>query len=171
MLLLSRTRLIVSAAAAALWLGTTLPAAAVSQPLRVATIDAAVTQLAPSERVRVLVRLAQPATVARVQDVARRAGGLRVDHRYSVVRAFAATVTRAQAEALARVAGVRAVETDSRMKAFNDTAQSSFGVTKARADVGVDGNGDGSPTYSSGDFVEAVIDTGFDATHIDLVEG
>ena len=58
------------------------------------------------------------------------------------------------------------------MRTFNDSAQASFGVTKARVDAGVDGDGDGNAaTYSKNDLVAAVIDTGIDAAHQDLDEG
>ena len=51
------------------------------------------------------------------------------------------------------------------MHALNDSAQASFGVTKARIDApALDGDGDGNPSgYSPSDLVAAVIDTGIDA--------
>src|SRR5205085_8503218 len=47
-----------------------------------------------------------------------------------------------------------------------------FGTAAARAQFGVDGGGDGRPTsYSTGDVVIAVLDTGIDARHVDLAGG
>ena len=59
------------------------------------------------------------------------------------------------------------------MHALNDSAQASFGVTKARIDdPALDGDGDGNPNvYCPADLVAAVIDTGIDASHVDLDGG
>ncbi len=52
---------------------------------------------------------------------------------------------------------------------MNENQQELFGVTKARIDApNLDGNSDGNPAYSRDDLVVAVIDTGIDATHVDL---
>ena len=65
------------------------------------------------------------------------------------------------------------VEEDSQVQALNAAPQQAFGVTQARLEAPtLDGDGDGSPTsYSKGDYVAAVIDTGIDATHLDLNGG
>ena len=82
-------------------------------------------------------------------------------------------MTKAQAERLARMPSVANVELDGEVHALNDSAQASFGVTKARIDdPALDGDGDGNPSvYSPSDLVAAVIDTGIDATHLDLDGG
>jgi serine protease AprX len=100
-------------------------------------------------------------------------GGFSTHHRFSVINGFSARMTKGQVVALAADPSVDHIEENSVVHALNDTAQSSFGVTKARIDApGLDGNADGDvSTYSSGDLVVAVIDTGIDATHHDLDEG
>lgn len=79
-------------------------------------------------------------------------------------------MSRAQAATLARLAGVARVESNDLVHALNDSAQASFGVSKARLDAGVDGDGDAS-TYSAADLVAAVIDSGIDTRHLDLDDG
>jgi serine protease AprX len=130
-------------------------------------------QLGPHDEVDVIVTLTTPATAERVQDLSRRVGGFVTKRRLTLVDAFAATVNKGQAEALSHAPWVAHVEEDSQVSALNDSAQSSFGVTKARLDVpSLDGEGDGNPAVSSaGDLVAAVIDTGIDASHLDLDEG
>ena len=135
-------------------------------------LEARLATLGAGDELGVIVLLDAPATRDRVDETSRRVGGFVVTHRFSVVPAFAARVNKGQAIALARVPWVAHVEENSTVRAFNDTAQTSFGVTKARADApGLDGDGDGSGTYSKDDFVAAVIDTGIDAGHLDLDEG
>jgi serine protease AprX len=126
----------------------------------------------PGAPVDVIVTLRAPATRARVAALADEAGGFAVARRFTLVDAFAAELTRAEIYALARLSDVAHVEADLPVHALNNSAQDSFGVTKARLDSGLDGDGDGSAaTYSSGDLVAAVLDTGIDAGHQDLDEG
>ena len=136
-------------------------------------LEARLASMSPNDRLSVIVSLTSPASAARVADTSRRVGGLDVSRRFSIVDAFAATVTKGQAEALTHVPWVAHVEENSRVRAFDETARASFGVTKARVDApGLDGDADGDPNgYSRGDLVAAVIDTGIDAGHLDLDEG
>ena len=128
--------------------------------------------LSGAETVDVIVRLRADATSARVSGIADEVGGFETDRRFTLVDAFSARLTRADVRAVAELADVVSVEADAPIRAFNDSAQDAFGVTKARLDAGVDGDGDGSAaTYSAGDLVAAVIDTGIDAAHQDLDEG
>jgi serine protease AprX len=130
-------------------------------------------RIGPGDRLGVIVTLVAPASAGRVRGLEGKVGKFRVKHRYSIIDAFAATMTAGQARALARTSGVVQVEEDSVVRAFNDTAQQSFGVTEVQADApGIDGNADGNlDAYSKDDLVAAVIDTGIDAGHKDLDEG
>jgi serine protease AprX len=137
------------------------------------SLEARLAELGPGERIEVLVSLDAPATAERVADVARRAGGANTGRRFQVVDGFAATVTKGQAQALARVPFVRHVEENAVVRALNDGSRSSFGVAKARSDApGLDGDADGNlAAYSPADLVAAVIDTGVHAAHLDLDGG
>lgn len=85
---------------------------------------------------------------------------------------FAATLTKAQIMALQQNPLIKQIELDMPVQAFMNTAPVSFGVTKARKDFGLTGDRDGSlSTYSKNDVVVAVIDTGIDASHVDLDDG
>jgi serine protease AprX len=127
--------------------------------------------LTESERVNVLVKLALPATDARVDALERAVGAFPVSRRFTLVQAFAASLTRGQINALARFPGVAHVEANSDVHISNDTAQASFGVTSARSEMSVLDGGDGVAAYSKDDLVAAVIDTGIDSAHLDLDEG
>ncbi len=126
-----------------------------------------------SSRVRVIVQLRDPASAARVAGLEREVGDFSLKDRYSVIDAFAATVDKGQVRQLAAEPEVERVEEDAPVSTFNSSAQSSFGVTKARSDNPVlDGDADGNPAaYSKDDMVAAVIDTGIDGAHPDLDEG
>ncbi len=128
--------------------------------------------MAPDGRVGVITTLPSPASQAAIDQLRSQIGDFSVGHRFSIINGFAATMTRAQIEALARLGGVGHVEEDSVVRASNQSAQDSFGVTKARADnPALDGDKDGSTSYSGADLVAAVIDTGIDANHKDLDGG
>jgi serine protease AprX len=135
-------------------------------------LEAELAGRAPSSEVDVIVQLRDPATARRVDGLETAIGGFALEDRFTVIDAFAATLTKVQVRALAAQREVTRIEEDARVHAFNSSAQSSFGITKARGDVpALDGDGDGSPSYSGGDLVAAVIDTGIDAAHPDLDEG
>ena len=136
-------------------------------------LEARLARLAPGDRLSVIVTLTAPASASRVGRLERAVGNFAVSHRFSVVDGFAGTLTKGQVQALARRPEVAAVEENARVHASNESAQASFGVTKARSDApSLDGDADGSAaTYSSGDLVAAVIDTGIHAGHLDLDEG
>ena len=125
------------------------------------------------ERVSVIVTLAAPATIGRLDALEGAVGSFAVARRFSIIDGFSGELTKGQVRALARRGDVLKVEENSRVRALNDGAQASFGVSKARADApGLDGDADGNrAAYSPSDLVAAVIDTGIDAGHADLDEG
>src|SRR5206468_1829327 len=64
------------------------------------------------------------------------------------------------------------IEGDDTVTVARETAVPSFGVTQARDDYKLTGDGDGDPaTYSATDFTIAVVDTGIDAGHADFANG
>jgi serine protease AprX len=136
-------------------------------------LEARLAEASAREHVNVIVTLNAAATPGRVATVSDEVGGFSVGKRIEVIDGFSATVTKAEAEALANLPVVRRVEENSVVRALNDSAQASFGVAKARTDApALDGNADGNAAaYSAGDLVAAVIDTGIDAGHADLDEG
>jgi serine protease AprX len=136
-------------------------------------LEARLARAGSGDLIDVILRLDRPATLERVAALESVLGKFAVSHRFSLIKGFAGTLTKAQVEAVTRLQGVVHVEENSTVRASNDTAQSSFGVTKARADAsGLDGDGDGSvAVYTKDDLVAAVIDTGIDPNHLDLDEG
>jgi serine protease AprX len=128
--------------------------------------------LEDSQTTSVIVTLRAPATAERVWGLQTRVGTFALGRRFTIVPAFAAMMSRSDVRGLAALPEVVRVEPNLELRAFNDAAQRSFGVTKARADSGLEGDGDGVPeSYSKGDLVAAVLDTGIDANHRDLDEG
>jgi serine protease AprX len=135
-------------------------------------LQARLARMDSGDRVSVIVTLKAPATASRVGGVERTVGAFAVSRRFKVIPSFTATLTKAQVQALARLAVVAHVEQNAVVHALNDSAQASFGVAKARVDAGVNGNADGNAgTYSKNDLVAAVVDTGIDTNHLDLDQG
>ncbi len=136
-------------------------------------LEARIARLAAGDKLSVIVSLRDPATAERVNALVAKVGSFDVTHRFRIVDGFAATLTKGQLQALARLPELVHVEENSRVRAFNDSAQASFGVAEARADdPSLDGSADVSATsYGGGDLVAAVIDTGIDAGHQDLDGG
>ncbi len=136
------------------------------------TLEARLAGKPEDAQVEVIVMLGAPASEERVRSLARRVGGFTVSRRFDLVHGFAATMRKEQLGRLASLAGVAHIEANATVHAAIDSAQASFGVTKAKADAGVDGNADASPdTYSKNDLVAAVVDSGIDVGHADLDEG
>jgi serine protease AprX len=135
-------------------------------------LEARLARISPENRLGVIVVMRAAASAERVERLERAVGSFDVGTRFSIIDGFAATMSKRQVQSLARDPAVAHVEENSVVRAFNDGARDSFGVTKARADAPtVEGNADGNTaTYSKDDLVAAVIDTGIDAGHQDLDE-
>jgi serine protease AprX len=104
----------------------------------------------------------QPASIAAVRGAKK----LALDD------SVALPLTPAQIRALVASGAVESVEKDEIFSASRESANASFGATKAAADFGLTGDGDGSPTsYSAQDLTIAVIDTGIDGGHQDFAGG
>ncbi|HWI51068.1 MAG TPA: hypothetical protein VNT01_02860, partial [Symbiobacteriaceae bacterium] len=86
------------------------------------------------------------------------AGPMEVKYRYSVVPAMAASVTKAQVEALAKESAVRHIEYDAEVRIAMDGANRWFGAAQARSDFGVTGDRDGSAGFSKTDIVMSFLD-------------
>jgi serine protease AprX len=114
------------------------------------------------ERAKIIVQLDAPPTDARIAALEREVGPLAISHRFALIDGFAATATAAQIEALARAPGVTQVEANSVLRAANDAAQASFGVSKARLDL---------PSLDGSGVAIAVLDSGISPGHLDLNGG
>jgi serine protease AprX len=102
----------------------------------------------------------------------RQGGPFSVKYEYPSVNAISTTLTKGQIIAATKHDLVKQIEYNGEVHAFLDTATLWFGVEQARTDFDVDGDLDGNSTsYSENDLVIAVIDTGIDATHMDLDGG
>ena len=136
-------------------------------------LSARLEKLAADDRLSVVVRLSGDLTSERIAALERTVGEFELTRSLPIVDGFAATMTKAQAETLARLSSIASVEENGVVRGLNDGAQESFGVTKARLDLpGLDGDTDGDPTsYSKRDLVVAVVDSGIDATHPQLDDG
>jgi serine protease AprX len=135
-------------------------------------LEARLSRTSARQRVSVIVTLNSSLSEELINGLKKKVGSFSPSHELRLLNAFAADLTPKQIRELAADAEVRHVEENSTVTTANDSAQQSFGVTQARVDAGVDGDGDGEPlTYSSADLVAAVIDTGIDANHLDLNGG
>ena len=99
------------------------------------------------------------------------AGPFPIKHRFRSINGISTNMTSAGINALAGMDIVKQVEPDVPVFPAIDTSKVWFGVKKAQADFGFDGNADGLPTYSKDDLVIAIVDTGIDVGHVDLDGG
>jgi serine protease AprX len=135
-------------------------------------LEASVRRATADSELRVIVSLSDDASRERVRRLEAQVDTLDSHGRFTIVDAFAATVAAGEVRELAAAGGVVHVERDAPVRAFNSSAQSAFGVTAARTALpDLDGDADGQSSYSTGDLVAAVIDTGIDANHVDLDGG
>ncbi|WP_024834679.1 S8 family serine peptidase [Ruminiclostridium josui] len=99
-------------------------------------------------------------------------GNPKLKHKFDNIPGVALNLTKKQISQLEKSDLIQQVEYDAPVHATLNTATSSFGATQARTDFNVNGDGDNAPTtYSTKDVVVAVIDTGIDASHVDLDGG
>jgi serine protease AprX len=86
--------------------------------------------------------------------------------------ALAARLTPAQARVLAMLPIVTHIEGDDPVSVNREMAEPAFGVTQARADFRLTGDGDGAPDgYTAADHTIAIVDTGIDGGHADFAGG
>ncbi|HEV8360673.1 MAG TPA: S8 family peptidase [Candidatus Thermoplasmatota archaeon] len=91
---------------------------------------------------------------------------------WTILPAFAATLTQKQILQLSARSDVQQVEPVIEVHALMGTAKDESGVDKAKTDFGVNGDRTGAvKTYTKDDIVICVIDTGIRKTHSDLNEG
>ncbi|MBI2941039.1 MAG: S8 family serine peptidase [Chloroflexi bacterium] len=137
--------------------------------------------------VPVIVLFDRPVAQVDLAGAQRRLGNFTVRHRYDAIdgiQGIATTWTGAQIRAASRLPFVKQIEYDATLQLTMDTAPYWFGVTAARDQLAwwcatvtldpdrcVPGNADESTsfrTYSTGDVVVAVLDSGIDPNHVDL---
>ena len=104
-------------------------------------------------------------------NVKSKIGNFSLKYQYPSISGIATTLNKGQIIALSKVPFVKQIEYDAEVIPFMDKASYWFGVQKAKNDFSLDGNMDGSPSYSKDDIVIAVIDTGIDPNHVDLDGG
>jgi serine protease AprX len=118
-------------------------------------LQAELREAATGARFAVLVTFSRPGGVASAREAV---GQFRVTERFDLIRGFAAVMTGAQAQALAKTPGVFRVERDFPVQATLDAADRDFGTEGARQDFDV-----------TGQSVEVcVVDTGVDPAHEQL---
>ncbi len=127
----------------------------------------------PSETIPVIVMLKERLAEKLLADLATKAGPFKVKDRWEhAINGFSVSLTPGQIKAVSQHPVVERVEYDREVTAFLGSATSWTGVEAARSEFGVTGDRDGNPTsYSKTDVVVAIIDTGIDATHVDLDGG
>jgi len=111
----------------------------------------------------------QPETV--VAQLIKKIGSFDIKYAYADLPGMAANLTKGQIQALTNIPIIKHVEYDALVHIMLDDANYWFGVDKAVTDFGVNGNADGSATYSKDDMVIAILDTGIDVNHVDLDGG
>lgn len=98
-------------------------------------------------------------------------GPFDVGSRFRSINGIATTLTKGQIVQAARLGFVKQIELDSINVPHLDTSKHWFGVNAATSTFDVDGNTDDLATYSKDDMVIAVLDTGVNASHVDLDGG
>jgi serine protease AprX len=121
-------------------------------------LEATLAASGPNDRIDVIVTFSGLGNATAAQAAV---GAFEVRHEYDLIQGFAATMTAAQARAMAGVAGVFRVEQDATASVFLEAARADFGVDRVWADTGLTGAG-----------VDiCVIDTGIEWTHEQFVDG
>lgn len=136
-------------------------------------LDEKLTKASQDEKIPVIVVLEKNPSSEILGALAAKIGPIATKARWEhALKGFSASLTLAQIEALSKNPNVKRIELDRQVHAFLDRACQWTGVLAARNDFGVEGDRDGNLTsYSKNDVVIAVLDTGIDASHVDLDGG
>jgi len=137
-------------------------------------LDAALKGRSSDALVDVIVVFSEGDSSTETAQAKRGVGAFKVRYEYKTISGVAARLSVGQIHSLARRSDTAHVQLDAPVHTMLDTSRASFGVTKAVADFGVDGNNESSlvcsdvRSYCRDDVVVAVIDTGIDAAHSDF---
>ncbi|WP_432406468.1 S8 family serine peptidase [Wukongibacter sp. M2B1] len=124
------------------------------------------------EEIPVIVVFKEEVEKAKSNDMKAMLSNYEIKHKFKNIPAIATKLSKEQIDELSKLDNVAHIEYDEQVKAFNDTSDYWFGTETAREDFGLDGDRDGNiNSYSKDDVVVAVIDTGIDASHVDLDGG
>jgi len=135
-------------------------------------LDAQLPGLAPGARVPAIVLLRGPATPEVLDALQRDAGGFTVEATWQVLGGVTAQLTPQQIRKLAGRDDVIQIEADREVHAAMSTARRWYGVDQAVSDFGVTGDRSGAlKTFTRTDIVACIVDTGIDASHVDLNQG
>jgi len=135
------------------------------------TLETKIDEASDSDVIPVIVVYNENIDSAKKAKVKELTGNKNAKYEYNIISGMALSLTKQEIKELAKLDFVKQVEFDAPVYAALDNATYWHGAQKARTDFGVDGNRDGSASYSAGDVVVAVIDTGIDASHVDLDGG
>jgi serine protease AprX len=126
----------------------------------------------PSTPVPAVVLFDGPLERVSLAELTAQVGPFPVTARFPREAALAARLTPAQVRGLAALPGVTHVEGDDWLSVTRELSEPAFGVTQAREDFQLTGDGDGAPdSYNPRDHTIAVIDTGIDGNHQDFAGG
>ena len=132
-------------------------------------LEARMAPVAPQQPFEVIVLFHQPLEELDFEGLQQQLGPFQVGRRFHSINGISTVLTKAGIQQAAALEEVRQIEFDSPVFLHLDGAREWSGVDQARADFpSIDGNADGSPTYSKDDIVIAIIDTGIDTGHVDL---
>ncbi len=105
----------------------------------------------------------------KIENIEKIVGAFKLKYKYQYIEAFAGTLNKGQIIAMSKMPFVKNISLDRKVKAFNNTATYWHEADEVANDFGFDGDRDGNPaSYSIDDVVVSVIDTGIDASHVDL---
>jgi len=135
-------------------------------------LDGGLPRLAPDARVRAIVLVRGPTTGEDLAALQRDAGAFTIEATWHVLGGMTALLTAGQIRTLARRDDVIQIEADREIHIAMSTARRWYGVDQAVADFGVTGDRNGAvKTYTKTDIVACIVDTGIDASHVDLNQG
>jgi len=136
------------------------------------TLETKIDEASDSDEIPVIVVYNEYIDDSKKVKVKELTGNKTAKYEYDIIPGMALSLTKKEIKELAKLDFVKQVEYDEPVYATLNTATYWYGAQKIRTDYGVDGNRDGNATsYSTTDVVVAVIDTGIDASHVDLDGG
>lgn len=140
-------------------------------------LDRVIKDRQASDRVEVIALFSEASSDQAVDDASRAVGNFRTIYEYDNLSGVVAEMTVGQVRSLAARAGTVQIQHNSQIDFSLDTARAAFGVDKAVAEFGHDGNNEQSLTcpgarqYCKDDVVIAILDTGIYWGHQDLDGG